>query len=97
MVRGGQGEGLQGHRGSTWRFGGSSDDLESVFGSDAFKKAYMPVYKGSRFSLRTGGRASQTEVVKEVLADLFFVSTWLVDAGTHIARLIPQRQLVGGH
>ena len=38
----------------------------------------MPVYKGSRFSLRTGGRASQTEVVKEVLADLFFVSTWLM-------------------
>ena len=57
----------------------------------------MPVYKGLRFSLRTGGRASQTEVVKEVLADLFFVSTWLVDAGTHIARLMSQRQLVGGH
>ena len=80
MIPGGQGVGLQGHRGSTWRFGGSSDDLESVFGSDAFKKAYMPVYKGSRFSLRTGGRASQTEVVQlqEVLVDLSFVSTWLM-------------------
>ena len=57
---------LQGPRGSTWRYGGSSDDLEGIFGSDAFKKAYMPVYKGSRFSLRTGGRASQPEVVQEV-------------------------------
>ena len=33
-------------------------------------EAYMPVYIGSRFSLRTGGRAGPPEVVQEALADL---------------------------
>ena len=35
-------------------------------------KAYMPVYKGSRFFLRDGrdGRTDQLKVVQEVLADL---------------------------
>ena len=30
----------------------------------------MPVYIGSRFSLRTGGHAGSPEVVQEALADL---------------------------
>ena len=33
-------------------------------------EAYMPVYMGSRFSLRTGVRAGPPEVVQEALADL---------------------------
>ena len=33
-------------------------------------EAYMPVYMGSRFSLRTGARAGPPEVVQEALADL---------------------------
>ena len=33
-------------------------------------EAYMPVYIGSRFSLRTGGCAGPPEVVQEALADL---------------------------
>ena len=33
-------------------------------------EAYMPVYIGSRFSLRTGARAGPPEVVQEALADL---------------------------
>ena len=33
-------------------------------------EAYMPVYIGSRFSLRTGGHAGPPEVVQEALADL---------------------------
>ena len=56
----------------------------------------MPVYMGSRFSLPTGGRAGQTEEVKEVLKDLPLL-LHLVDAGKKVERLIPQCQLVGGH
>ena len=33
-------------------------------------EAYMPVYIGSRFSLRKGARAGPPEVVQEALADL---------------------------
>ena len=33
-------------------------------------EAYMPVYMGSRFSLRVYGRAGPPEVVQEALADL---------------------------
>ena len=33
-------------------------------------EAYMPLYIGSRFSLRTGARAGPPEVVQEALADL---------------------------
>ena len=33
-------------------------------------EAYMPIYIGSRFSLRTYGRAGSPEVVQEALADL---------------------------
>ena len=33
-------------------------------------EAYMPVYIGSRFSLRTGGCTGPPEVVQEALADL---------------------------
>ena len=33
-------------------------------------EAYMPVYIGSRFSLRTGTRAGPPEVVQEALTDL---------------------------
>ena len=37
-------------------------------------EAYMPVYIGSRFSLRTGARAGPPEVVQEALADLKNIS-----------------------
>ena len=33
-------------------------------------EAHMPVYIGSRFSLRTGGCTGPPEVVQEALADL---------------------------
>ena len=60
--------GSQGVKGDVWGVPlGHRVGLRSLL---MIHEAYMPVYIGSRFSLRTGGQAQQPEVVQEALADL---------------------------
>ena len=46
-----------------------------------FHKAFMPLYKGSRFLARAGGWTNQSEVVQEVLADLKMLASHQLNTG----------------